>query len=227
MNGQSPVVTLGCLHAHHANISYIDQMLDSTPIRPVHFVDPGLMRRITTDQAFRGQTARAKVDQQLGWMASCGVDAILLTCTNYIAELGDESVDVSVPIIKIDEPFFGHLCRQQGSQLLLFTNPATVEGTMGRLRDFADRHGPSPSVEVKIIEGTFDLFMAGRKDDYDRLVAERVRAFVASGDYASVSVGQLSMADAAMSVSRTLGLPVGNPLDPLRDALLEQLQIAQ
>ncbi|MGH2559040.1 MAG: hypothetical protein ACRDJH_08245, partial [Thermomicrobiales bacterium] len=100
------MVTLGCLHAHHSNIAYIDQILAPCEVSTVHFVDPGLMRRITNDSGFAGKQALTRVRQQLEWMASCDVNAILLTCTNYIAELGEQPIALDLPIVKIDEPFF-------------------------------------------------------------------------------------------------------------------------
>ena len=77
--------------------------------------------------------------RQLEWMAASGLDAILITCTNYIAMLPDEPLDLPLPVIKIDEPFFAYLCQQESPHLLLFTNPATVEGTMRRFADYAKR----------------------------------------------------------------------------------------
>ena len=128
---------LGCLHMHHSNIGYVDSLLSPGDVEVVHFVEPGLMRRIGSEDGLSGGEARAQVQRQLDWMASCGLDAILITCTNYIATLPDEPLDLPVPVIKIDEPFFADLLEQGSPHLLLFTNPATVEGTMRRYRDFA------------------------------------------------------------------------------------------
>ena len=61
-----------------------------------------------------------KVKEQIEWMISCDVDAILITCTNYIALLEDETLfDPSIPIIKIDEPYFESICKQQPQFILL------------------------------------------------------------------------------------------------------------
>ena len=123
---------LGCLHMHHSNIPYIDGIVAPDRVELLHFVDPGLMRRIGSDPNFSTDQAEQQVRRQLAWMADCGLDAILITCTNYIAMLPDEPLDMVIPLIKIDEPFFADLLRQPSPHLLLFTNPATVEGTMRR-----------------------------------------------------------------------------------------------
>ena len=78
---------LGCLHMHHSNIAYVDSLLSPGEVEVVHFVEPGLMRRIGSEDGLSGGEARAQVQRQLDWMASCGLDAILITCTNYIAML--------------------------------------------------------------------------------------------------------------------------------------------
>lgn len=215
---------LGCLHMHHSNISYVDGIVSPDQAEVIHFVDPGLMRRITSDAEFDAATAGEQVRRQLAWMAASGLDAILITCTNYIAMLPDEPLALPLPVIKIDEPFFACLCRQESPHLLLFTNPATVEGTMRRFGDYAARAGYEPDVEVEVIANTFDLVMAGKTAEYAAAVANRLREVAQTETYKSVSVGQLSMADAAQQVSAESGAAIGNPLQPLREHLKEVLR---
>lgn len=210
-----PKTRLGCLHMHHSNIPSIDAIVDPERVELLHFVDPGLMRRIGSDASFTPAAAEQQVRRQLAWMASCGLDAILITCTNYIAMLPEEPLDLGMPLIKIDEPFFADLLRQPSPRLLLFTNPATVDGTMGRFRDFARQAGQEPDIDVEVIAGTFELVMAGRTEAYAAAVSNRLRELARSGDHAAISVGQLSMADAARRVAAETGTPIGNPLDSL------------
>lgn len=123
---------LGCLHAHHSNIEYIEhtfQNIDNVEL--VHFADPGLIQQVP-----KGTNGLAvKVKEQLEWMASCSIDAILITCTNYIALLEEEQLDLSIPIIKIDEPYFETVCEEKQPQTILFTNPETVEGTLSSMKN--------------------------------------------------------------------------------------------
>jgi hypothetical protein len=214
---------LGCLHMHHSNISYIDAIVPGEQVEVLHFVDPGLMRRIGSDAEFDRAQAETQVRRQLAWMAECGLDAILITCTNYIAMLPDEPLDLPIPVIKIDEPFFADLLRQQAPHLLLFTNPATVEGTMRRFEEYARDQGQQADVEVEIIPETFELVMAGKTDEYAAAVSARLRTLAESGRYAAISVGQLSMADSAARIEIETGVRIGNPLRPLREHLLERL----
>jgi hypothetical protein len=212
-------IRMGCLHMHHSNIAYIDSVVDADRVELVHFVDPGLMRRIGGDTGFAPDQAEQQVRRQLDWMASCGLDAILITCTNYIAMLPDEPIDVALPVIKIDEPFFASLLQLPMPRLLLFTNPATVDGTMRRFREYARQVGLESDTQVEIIPGTFELVMTGRTEEYAAVVSERLRELARSRDYAAIAVGQLSMADAARCVAAETGVPIGNPLDSLSDHL--------
>ena len=212
---------LGCLHMHHSNIPYIESIVAPDRVELLHFVDPGLMRRIGSDSGLAGDQAEQQVRRQLEWMAGCGLDAILITCTNYIAMLPNEPLDLSISVIKIDEPFFAYLVAQDSPHLLLFTNPATVEGTMRRFHDYAKHVGTLPDIEVEIIPGTFELVMAGRTEEYAAAVTARLRDVSRSERYGAISVGQLSMAESALRVAAETGAPIGNPLDPLRAHLAE------
>lgn len=209
----------GCLHAHYSNIEYIQNAFASNDREFVHFVDPGLMSRIASDDTFSLTKAQNKVNEQIEWIASTNVDAILITCTNYIALLNEEEVHTSVPIIKIDEPFFQFICRLTEPQVLLFTNPATVEGTMKRLNEFAVSNGKSIDIEIKVIENTFELIMQGKKEQYVHEVSNYIRALLVSDPNKIVSVAQLSMVETAEKVEHEMDVQIGNPLKTLVTSL--------
>jgi hypothetical protein len=213
---------LGCLHMHHSNIPYIDGIVPPDRVELLHFVDPGLMRRIGSDPSFSTDRAEQQVRRQLEWMAGCGLDVILITCRNYIAMLPDVPLDLAIPVIKIDEPFFADLLKQPSPHLLLFTNPATVEGTMRRFHDYAYRAGHKPQVETDVMPGTFELVMAGKTEAYAAAVTRQLRELVQSGRYNAISVGQLSMAESALRVTAETRVPIVNPLDSLRLHLADE-----
>ena len=45
-------------------------------------------------------------------------------------------------------------------QMILFSNPATVEGTVERLKYYARQHQKTLDLEVIVLNNTFDLIMA-------------------------------------------------------------------
>ncbi|PEO95389.1 hypothetical protein CN554_18960, partial [Bacillus wiedmannii] len=201
---------LGCLHAHYSNIEYIENAFSLFNIELIHFVDPALMYRVTLNENFKESDAQFKVKEQIEWIAQCNVDAILITCTNYIAILQEDQLSISVPIIKIDEPFFDYLCNIQQPQTILFTNPATVEGTVERLKHHANNHQKSLDLEVIVINSTFELIMQGLKEEYDQEIAKFLNQIIKDTKKV-ISVAQLSMVDASQQVEYKTSKTIINP----------------
>ena len=214
---------LGCLHAHYSNIEYIENALSTYDIELIHFVDPALLYRVTSDENFKVVDAQNKVKEQIEWIAQCNVDAILITCTNYIAILQEEQLSISVPIIKIDEPYFEFICNIQQPQTILFTNPATVDGTMERLNQYAYNHQKSIDIEVIVINNTFELIMQGQKQEYNQEISTFLNKILKEDKI--ISVAQLSMVDASQEVEYMTSQSIINPLDTLISSIVNQLKI--
>ncbi|EJR29941.1 hypothetical protein III_05710 [Bacillus mycoides] len=215
---------LGCLHAHYSNIEYIENALSPFNIELIHFVDPALMYRVTSNENFQESDAQFKVKEQIEWIAQCNVDAILITCTNYIAILQEDQLSISVPIIKIDEPFFDYICNIQQPQTILFTNPATVEGTVERLKHHANNHQKSLDLEVIVINSTFELLMQGLKEEYNQEIAKFLNQII-KDEKKVISVAQLSMVDASQQVEYKTSKTIINPLISLVSYIVNQLKL--
>ncbi|PLR67171.1 hypothetical protein [Bacillus sp. UMB0893] len=215
---------LGCLHAHYSNIEYIENALSSFQIELIHFVDPALMYRVTADDNFQESDAQNKVKEQIEWISQCNVDAILITCTNYIAILQEDPLSLSVPIIKMDEPFFDFICNIQKPHTILFTNPSTVEGTVERLRHYAYNHQKSLDLEVIVINDTFELIMQGQKEEYNQVISKFLNCNI-KDEKKVISVAQLSMVEAARQFEYKTSKTIINPLNTLVSAIVDQLEL--
>ncbi|MFB5253519.1 hypothetical protein ACE38F_24890 [Bacillus mycoides] len=215
---------LGCLHVHYSNIEYIENALSPFNIELIHFVDPALMYRVTSNENPLESDAQFKVKEQIEWIAQCNVDAILITCTNYIAILQEDQLSISVPIIKIDEPFFNYICNIQQPQTILFTNPATVEGTVKRLKHHANSHQKSLDLEVIVIKSTFELIMQGLKEEYNQKIAKFLNQII-KDEKKVISVAQLSMVDASQQVEYKTSKTIINPLNTLVSYIVNQLEL--
>lgn len=203
---------VGFLHAHQSAIAEIDAGLAAYDMAPVHFVEPGILHRITTDPAFASGEARSRVLERVRWICECGVEALVVTCTNYVALLGDEPF--GVPVIKIDEPFFASVCAKGRPQVIFFTNPATVAGTMERLHRFAEAAGEQAEAEARLVPDVYHLLSQGRAEEYGDAIAAALRHAVAQ-DGADLSVAQVSMASAARQVEAESGRAITHPLGAL------------
>ncbi|MFB5086892.1 hypothetical protein PGC35_06660 [Psychrobacillus sp. PGGUH221] len=215
---------LACLHAHHSNIEYIESALVSYEIELVHFVDPGLVNRVTHDTSFCISDAQQKVKEQIEWISKSNVDAILITCTNYVALLNEADHLLSIPIIKIDEPFFEVIASIDEPQVILFTNPATVEGTLDRLNNYlSDRH-KNIEMDVVIIEDSFELLMQGLSEKYYEAISKCIHKLL-EAENKIISVAQLSMVNASIQVEKETSITIINPLHTLIDSLAIQLNL--
>lgn len=211
---------LGCLHAHYSNIAYIEQtFFNINHIELVHFVDPGLIL-----QASNGNSGLAfKVKEQLEWMENCQIDAILITCTKYIALIEGASIKLSIPILKIDEPFFEAICRNEQPQTILFTNPGTVEGTMSRLQQYAIQHNKEIEVVAKVIDNTFELIMQGKQEAYKKTILQALNHLKEAKR--QISVAQLSMVEAAQLFEKESGLTITHPLKSLAEFVIRSTEL--
>lgn len=233
---------IGCLHAHYSNIAYIEQAMSAYEAEWLHFVDPALILRLSSDPHFTSAHAQAQVKRQVEWIADSQVDAILITCTNYIALLQEAELARSVPVIKIDEPFFAHICSQLQPQLILFTNPATVEGTMRRLQEYAQVRGLSPQVEAHLIADAFPLLAQGKQEAYRAAITLGIAQLMQAEENQQklISVGQLSMVDAARHIAGSGSCQrwaggwqdrkgpasrIGDPLEPLIRHIARELKL--
>lgn len=217
---------LGCLHAHFSNVDYMQKAFSPYEIELVHFVDPGLLYKVESVGNLQAHDVKNKAKEQIEWMAQCGADAILITCTTYIAILEEVKLNINVPIIKIDEPFFSYICRNKKPQTILFSNPATVEGTIKRLQDYADSHHQMINFEVMTIPDSFELIMKGLKEQYDQKIRDILHELTKIEDKV-ISVAQLSMADAAKQVEKETTTMIINPLNTLVSSVVEQLKLNQ
>jgi hypothetical protein len=208
---------IGCLHAHYSNIDYIESAFSPYDLELSHYVDPGLIYVLQTDQV---SVAEKRVKDQIEWMTQSGVDAILITCTNYIALLNQ--LEVNIPIIKIDEPYFEALCKTPHPQTILFTNPDTVSGTMARLQQYTKNHQVSLDIEVKVIENSFELIMSGKQEEYQNVVCHYIKQLDSNR---SLSVAQLSMVAAAQKVEHETSKTIINPLNMLVSSMVSQLNL--
>ncbi|WP_240633130.1 hypothetical protein [Paenibacillus montanisoli] len=213
---------IGCFHAHYSNIEHIERALKDVKVELIHFVDPGLDRR-KQDERFTLEQAERKVEESLGWIAGSHVDAVLVTCTFFTALWDEERHRLPVPIVKIDDPLFRVLAKQNKPVLFVFTNPATVDGTMKQFQAYAERHGASVQAAAAVLPGTFELIMRGKKEEYFNEVTAGLMRMAEENPDTAIVAAQLSMAPAAQYVENMTASAIGNSLVSLAGYMQEKL----
>ncbi|PKJ52991.1 aspartate/glutamate racemase family protein [Bacillus sp. SN10] len=212
---------LACLHAHHSNIEYIDRAFQFIEIEICHFVDSILSYRLKMERKFEREHARNNLKDIIQYIAGSDVDALLITCTDYITLL-DENFKINIPILKIDEPFFEMICHVEEPQTILFTNRRTVSGTVERLNQYAQQNNKSIHIKVEVINEIFELIMQGRKDEHDAKLEKYIYEIMKDRNEI-ISVAQLSMVDAASRVENVMEKKIINPMNALAEYCMQSL----
>ncbi|MCW3795773.1 aspartate/glutamate racemase family protein [Paenibacillus sp. LS1] len=232
------MITIGCFHAHYSNIALIEETLAPYEVELVHYVDPGL-DRLKHDADFSEVVIHEKVAQTLQWIAECHANAILVTCTLFATVLEQEAKQVTVPVIGIDDPLLQEMRRVSGEFIIVFTNPATVEGTMVRVNQALQQQHEQGDETVQLhvakvsqteavcIPGTFELIMRGDQKGYLEAVREGLQQIAEQYPGKRVIAAQLSMAPAAAQVTIDRGIPIHSPLSSLATYLEENLGVAR
>ncbi len=129
-----------------------------------------------------------------------------------------------MPIIKIDVPFFDYICNIQQPQTIVFTNPATVEGTVERLKHHANSLQKSLDLEVIVINSVFELIMKGLKKEYNQEVTKFLNQII-KDEKKFISVAQLSMVDASKQVEYKTSKTIITPLNTLVSYIVNKLKL--
>ncbi|MFS3915554.1 hypothetical protein ACL9ST_15000 [Bacillus australimaris] len=217
------MIRLHCLHAHPSNISYIEDAFPGKLFDVHHIVDSSFMERAKQDPAFDLHLQQTYAIYRL--MQEREADLILLTCTQYIAALGDQQHLFQQPIVPIDEPLFEQICERKGPLQLVFSNPDTVEGTMHRLYAYAQERGKQVEAEILVLEDVFHLCLNGEMKAYHERIMEQLRRSVKQ--HREICVMQLSMVHAAQQVEHETGVSIIHPLSSLKSFVHQKIVAAK
>ncbi|MGF9908318.1 hypothetical protein [Brevibacillus porteri] len=223
------MIRIACLHGHYSNISLLSDAFAAFDVELIHFVDPGLLLQNagapghTKEQS---HAKNAKLREQLSWMQSCAVDAIVITCTQYAALVTPEDEEfATVPIFTIDGPFFHELAQYTEPQVLLFSNPATVQPTMERLVQNADSHNLHPEIQVHIVENAFALLMENKLEAYREAIKDALYQIYQTFPDQPIAVAQLSMVPVADQFAKENGFTISHPLHSLTSQMSATLRL--
>ncbi|MFC5530246.1 hypothetical protein [Cohnella yongneupensis] len=101
------------------------------------------------------------------------------------------------------------------SNLFVFTNPNTVEGTMNQARRLFENNGRTLQAESIVLPGTFELIMQGKKEQYVDEVSNGLIRIARDNPGHRIVAAQLSMVPAAQTAGNSAGVKIGNALDSL------------
>ncbi|TQK74616.1 hypothetical protein FB479_101218 [Brevibacillus sp. AG162] len=217
---------IACLHGHYSNISLLSDAFAAFDVELIHFVDPGLLLQNAGTPVHTTEQSHAKLRDQLAWMQSCTVDAIMITCTQYAGLVTPEDeATATVPIFTIDGPFFHEIAQHTEPQVLLFSNPATVQPTLERLVKHGHSYNLHPEIQVSIVENAFALLMENKQEAYREAIKDALYQLHQTFPDQPIAVAQLSMAPVADEFAMENDCTISHPLHSLTSQMSATLQL--
>ncbi|MCD5002469.1 hypothetical protein IV487_08340 [Enterococcus saccharolyticus] len=203
------VVKIICLHASSYNIALVDEGMRGINIEVDHVVDQQLLHLIQREESEQQYTY---IHQKLQQLIAKKPDAILITCTNYIALLEQRPLISEVPLLMIDEMLFKQLPKTRQTLTVLFTNKQIVTGTLQRLRKFCPW---VKQIEIMVIDNVFSWYLAGEITKHDARIYETLLS-LGNGQ---LMAAQLSMSRAVERYNQQHQQLVIHPLEAIRKEL--------
>lgn len=160
----------------------------------IHVVDEGLIK----DALAQGQLT-PRMARRLGLLCAfaeeSGAELVMLSCTSFGPIVPEAQKQVSVPIVKVDQPMADEAVRAGRRIGVLATAPTTLGVTADLIRERAAAAGRQVEMDVVLCDGAFGALQRGDSATHDRIVLERLRALAGRVDV--VALAQASMARVA------------------------------
>ena len=120
-----------------------------------------------------------------------GADAVMVTCTSVNEAAKYARRFASIPVFNIDEPA-AKLTVAAGRRIgVLATLPTSPKATMRLLQEEALNQGRSIEMVPHVVEGAFDILVAGDRAKHDQMVAQALYQLAKEVDV--VAFAQISM----------------------------------
>jgi hypothetical protein len=193
------VLNISCLHSAQSNLAVFEAAR-----RTLRLDDVMLKHRVRSDLLAAaekvGSATPEIIAQTVAELISLakGAHGVLLTCSTLGPAAPIAAAELQVPVIRVDQALADEAVRSGGNVLVLCAVGTTIKPTRALFEDAAMATGAE--VEVRLVPGAWDLFKAGRQDDYWRLIADAADA--AADEGATVALAQASMAGAARLTKR-------------------------
>lgn len=189
------VLNISCLHSAQSNIAVFEAAR-----RALKLDDVMLKHRVRSDLLAAAEKAGeatpaivAGTVAELQALAK-GAHGLLLTCSTLGAAAPLAEAATGLPTRRVDQALAEAAVREGGTVIVLCATGTTIAPTRALFEAAAMATGAA--IEVRLVPGAWDLFRAGRQEDYWRLIAEAADGAADEGA-AAVALAQASMAGAA------------------------------
>jgi hypothetical protein len=161
-------------------------------VSTVHRVDPAALELAREDGAT--ESVRAVVAAHLAELRGAGCEVVLCTCST-LGEVAEDLSGDGLKVFRIDRPMLRRAVTLGPRVGVLVALTSTVEPTTRVLAEEAADAEADITVEVSVVEGAWDAFLAGDAEAYHSSIAHAARALAGRCDV--VVLAQASMEPAA------------------------------
>lgn len=198
------MLNIGCLHTAQSNIAVFEAARRNLKLDHVmlkHRVRADLLS--AAERA--GKPTSAIIEDTASELASLakGANGVLLTCSTLGAAAARAAARLDIPVLRVDEALATEAARRGGSVTVLCATRTTIGPSRAVFETAAMATGAG--IEVRLVPGAWELFTAGREEDYLDAIAEAADAAVAEGA-TTIALAQASMTGAAARTKRVAPL---------------------
>lgn len=136
------------------------------------------------------------------YVADCGADGILFTCSGFGVAIEAAKKKVSVPVLKPDEAMIDEALTCGSYITGLATFLPTLDSLRRELETAAARRGVSPQIELHHVPNAMEALQAGRVSEHDALIAQAADRL---GACDALALAQFSMARARAVIADVPG----------------------
>ena len=162
--------------------------------RPYHVSDETLIHSVLAAGRITPEVNR-RICEHVVAAERFGADAIQVTCSSVSPCVEVAAPLVGVPVLKIDEAMMDDAVSRFERIGIMATTPTTLDPSAALLKERARLKGRSVVAESVLCAGAYEAFLAGKPDEYDRIVTAHLREVMARVEV--VLLAQASMARVA------------------------------
>jgi hypothetical protein len=162
----------------------------------VHRVDPHALELARQDGT--PERVRAVVAAHLAELRGAGCEVVLCTCST-LGQVAEELSGDGLEVIRIDRPMLRRAVTLGPRVGVLVALTSTVEPTTRVLAEEAADAGADVTVEVRIVEGAWDAFLAGDAEAYHSSIARAAGTLAGRSDVVVLAQASMEPASALLA----------------------------
>jgi Asp/Glu/hydantoin racemase len=170
-----------------------------------HLLDDGLAPDLKRAGAITPAIKRRFV-QLAGYLAECGADGILFTCSAFGTAIELARQTLAIPVLKPNEAMIEDAVQSATRVGLIATDPPAIASMVPEIEQLARAHGRRVEIHPICAEGAMAALRAGRPDEHDAAIVAAQAALPEACEV--IILAQFSMARARPMVEAARSCPV-------------------